>query len=413
MDLVIAPEVRKRRLLKRGAIIVAVLVLLGALAVTALERVRPSIRRSELQTARVARGSVEATLQGGGIVVPITEQVVSSPLEARVLRATRRAGDRVRTGDELLALDTASARLEAERLDDRLAQRRSETAQLRLRLDETIATVEAQLEQRALDAQILHYTAEQKEKLRTSGLIAEQDALAAAAAAKKSDIELRQLREALIRARRSREVQLAAAATDEEIAVRERDESKRQLDLAMLRAARDGVVTWILTEEGATVRRGDVVARIADLSAYRVAGTISDVHAPRLAAGMPAIVKIGELSLPGSIESVDPRIENGVAKFFVRLSEPAHAALRNNLRVDVSLVTGRGTSSLVVRRGALGRTSANEAFVVRGGDAVRVPVRFGVAGDDAIEITSGLREGDEVVISDMSDFEGIEKVRIE
>jgi HlyD family secretion protein len=44
---------------------------------------------------------------------------------------------------------------------------------------------------------------------------------------------------------------------------------------------------------------------------------------------------------------------------------------------------------------------------------VRVPVRFGVAGDDAIEITSGLREGDEVVISDMSDFEGIEKVRIE
>jgi HlyD family secretion protein len=319
----------------------------------------------------------------------------------------------VRTGDELLALDTASARLEAERLDDRLAQRRSETAQLRLRLDETIATVEAQLEQRALDAQILHYTAEQKEKLRTSGLIAEQDALAAAAAAKKSDIELRQLREALIRARRSREVQLAAAATDEEIAVRERDESKRQLDLAMLRAARDGVVTWILTEEGATVRRGDVVARIADLSAYRVAGTISDVHAPRLAAGMPAIVKIGELSLPGSIESVDPRIENGVAKFFVRLSEPAHAALRNNLRVDVSLVTGRGTSSLVVRRGALGRTSANEAFVIRGGDAVRVPVRFGVAGDDAIEITSGLREGDEVVISDMSDFEGIEKVRIE
>jgi HlyD family secretion protein len=413
MDLVIAPEVRKRRLLKRGAIIVAVLVLLGALAVTALERVRPSIRRSELQTARVTRGSVEATLQGGGIVVPITEQVVSSPLEARVLRATRRAGDRVRTGDELLALDTASARLEAERLDDRLAQRRSETAQLRLRLDETIATVEAQLEQRALDAQILHYTAEQKEKLRTSGLIAEQDALAAAAAAKKSDIELRQLREALIRARRSREVQLAAAATDEEIAVRERDESKRQLDLAMLRAARDGVVTWILTEEGSTVRRGDVVARIADLSAYRVAGTISDVHAPRLAAGMPAIVKIGELSLPGSIESVDPRIENGVAKFFVRLSEPAHAALRNNLRVDVSLVTGRGTSSLVVRRGALGRTSANEAFVIRGGDAVRVPDRVGVAGDDAIEITSGLREGDEVVISDMSDFEGIEKVRIE
>ena len=412
MDRDITQEVRKRRTVRRVVTVVVAIAAAAFCLAATVEWLRPSLKRRDVTTARVTRGSVEATLQASGAVVPLVEQVVSSPVEARVLRIGRRAGTPVKAGDELLSLDTAATRLEAERLGDRVAQKESENEQLRIRLDETVASLRAQIEQKKLDAEIVHYTATQKQKLREEGLTAEQEALAAQATAKKTDIELRQLHEALRRAELSRQAQLAAARNDITGVLRDREESRRQLDLAMLRADRNGILTWIVPEVGAMVRRGDVVARIADLSSYRVVASISDVHASRIGAGMRTHVKIDDESLGGTIESVDPRIENGVMRFYVTLDQPSHARLRNNLRVDVSIVTGTRNGALIVRRGTLGRTTTTHAFVVRGDTAVRVPVRFGLAGDDTIQIVEGLREGDEVVTSDMSDYEDVERVRL-
>jgi len=412
MDREIAPEVRKRQIVRRVVTAVIAIAAAGFSLEATVEWLRPSLDRRAVETARVERGGIEAVLEANGTVVPLAEQVVSSPVEARVLRVGHRAGDRVRAGDELLALDTSASRLEAARLDDTLAQKQSADMELRLRLEESVATLRAQIEQKKLDAQIVHYTAEQKTRLRSEGLIAEQDSLGATAMAKKTDIELRQLEEALARALRSRDLQLSASHADLSMAERERTESQRQLELAMLRADRDGILTSIVNEPGATVRRGDILARIADLSSYRVEGTISDVHASRIAAGMRAHVLLDGTAIDGTIESVDPRIVSGVVKFSVALDRPAHPRLRNNLRVDVSVVTGSRGGTLVVRRGALARSDNTHAFVVRGNAAVRVPVRFGLAGRDSIEILEGLREGDEVLISDVSEVEDVKEVRL-
>ena len=412
MDREIAPEVRQRRVTKRvGAVIVAAAALAFFFAAS-MRWLRPSVDRRDVRIAKVERGVVEASVQANGTIIPLVERVVSSPVEARVLRVGRRAGDRVKAGDELIALDTAASRLDAERLFERVAQKENETAQLRLRLEESLASLRAQIEAKKLDAEILHYNAEQKSTLRKEGLLAEQDARVAVTAAKKADIEVRQLQEALARTQRANAAQLAAAERDLSIARREEEESKRQLDLAMMRADRDGVLTWMVSEAGATVRRGDVLARIADLSAYRVVATISDIHAARLASGMRARVKLDNAVIAGTIESVDPRIENGVVRFYVTLDQPAHPGLRNNLRADVFVVTGRKTDALVIRRGTLGRVDPNHAFVVRGENVVRLPMRFGLAGDETIEILDGAAEGDEIVISDMTDYRDIQQVRL-
>jgi HlyD family secretion protein len=412
MDVEITQDVRRRRVTRRILVAVIAIAAAGFCLAATVQWLRPSIDRADVMTTKVTRGSVEATLQASGTVVPLIEQVVSSPVEARVLRIGRRAGTPVKAGDELLTLDTAATRLEAERLDERLSQKLSENERLLLTLDENVASLEAQLEQKKLDAEIFHHTATQKQKLHAEGLATDQDALAAQAQAKKSDIEIRQMEEAVRRAKRSRDVQLKAATTDLSFVRREAEESRRQLALAMLRADRDGVLTWVVPEVGAMVRRGEIVARIADLSTYRVVAQISDVHSSRIGAGMRANVKLEGAAIGGTIESVDPRIENGVMKFYVTLDQPSHARLRNNLRVDVSVVSGRRAETLIARRGALGRTNSTHAFVVRGDEAVRVPVRFGLAGDDTIEIADGLREGEEVVISDMSEYADVESVRL-
>jgi len=414
MDRDIAPEELRRRTVKRVAVVAIAIAAVAFTFAATVEWLRPSVQRRDLQIARVERGPVEATLQASGTVVPLVEQVVSSPVEARVLRIGRRAGDAVHKGDELLSLDTSASRLDADRLGEQVAQKESTGTSLRLQLDETLANLRAQIEQKKLDAEILHYTAEQKMRLREAGLIAAQDALAAAAAAKKSDIELRQLGEALERSERSRDVQLAASAKDLGMSRREWEESRRQLALAMMRADDDGVLTWIVPEVGATVRRGDVLARIADLSAYRVIATISDLHAAKLSRGMRAKVRLDDTTLiGGTIDSVDPRIENGVVRFFVTLDEPAHARLRNNLRTDVYVVTARRGDAQRVRRGALGQSDVEEVFVIRGERAVRTTVRYGLAGQDEIEVASGAGIGDQIVISNMSDYTGIKELKLD
>src|SRR5437773_273237 len=341
MDREIAPEVRRMRVIKRAATIVIAIAAAAFSVAATVEWLRPSVHRRDIQIARVERGSVDATLQASGTIMPATEQVVSSPVEARVLRIVRRAGDRVRAGDELVALDTSASRLDVERLNDRVKQKESEEAQTRLKLEESIAGLRAQIEQKKLDGEIFRYKFEQNEKLHREGLVAQTELLAAQTAAKKSEIEIAQLRDALARAERSRDAELSATALELRTLRNDRDESVRQLGLAMMRADRDGVVTSIVQDAGATIRRGDIVARIADLSSFRVVATISDMHAATLAPGQRVRVKIDDsTSIGGAIANIDPRIENGTVKFDVTLDQPSHRKLRSNVRVDVFVITG-------------------------------------------------------------------------
>jgi HlyD family secretion protein len=413
MDREIPISERRSRTTKRIAAVVIALAAISFSFAATVEWLRPSIRKNSIQTARVERGTVDATLQASGSIVPAGEQVVSSPVEARILRIIRRPGDRVRAGDELMALDTSQTRLEVDRLADQVAQKEGEVTRLQVKLEDTLATLRSDIEQKSLDADILKFKAEQNAKLHNEGLVAAQEDLAASTAAKKSQLEITHLREALVRAQRTGQSEVDAAVNALRTLRKEHDEAQRQLELAMMRADRDGVLTWVTPDAGSTIRKGDVVARIADLSSYRVDASISDLHAAQIATGMPVNVRIDDSTmLTGTITSIEPRVENGTIKFHAELADRSNARLRNDVRVDVFVVTGHHDDVLRVRRGSLGAGQVERVFVVRGASLVRTPVRWGLQGQDFIEPLDGLREGDEVVTSNMSDYEGVERLRL-
>ena len=413
MDREISAGVRRNTLMRRVAVVV---IAIGAAVFTiaaTVEWLRPSVERRDIQTVIVGRGDVEATIQASGIVMPAVERTISSPVEARVLRVHRRAGDAVSIGDELLTLDTSATRLDLERMDEKLAMKESEAARLRLQIEETVDSLRAELAQRRLDGEILQLKAEQTARLRAEGLASEQDARLDATAARKNAIQIQQIEQKIARAVRSGQAQLSAAALETNILQKERAESRRQLDLAMMRADRAGIITSIVQDEGATVGRGDVLARIADLSSFRVVATVSDLYVPRLSAGMPIRVRVDDRTVVrGTLASIDPRIDNGVATLHVALDADAHARLRNNLRVDVFVVTSRRPGVLQVRRGALAQAPSETVFVVRDGRLRTVAVRWGAMGEQNVEILDGLSAGDEVVISNMTDYEGLKELRL-
>jgi HlyD family secretion protein len=413
MDREIAQTVRTKRTARRVIVAVIAVAALIFCAAATVSWLRPSVRRNDVQIARVERGNIDATIQAAGTVVPEIETVISSPVEARALRIQHRAGDRLHAGDAILTLDTSATKLDLDKLNDAVAQKDSALSQARLKADEDVANASAALEQKQLDSDILKLKAEQNTRMHAEGLVSGQDELVAVTAKKKSDIEIAQLREALVRAHRTTQAQIAAAQLDLRTAQRERDQSARQLNLAMARTDQDGVLTWVLPEVGATVRKGDVLARVADLSAYRVVATIPDVHAAKLAAGMRAHVKVDDTTtIDGTISSIDPRIENGVAKFYIELDQRAFPRLRNNLRVDVFPVLGSRNNVLRLRRGALGQGEREDVFVVRGDTLVRTAVHWGLTGDELIQPIDGLREGDEVVITNMNDYQGLKELRL-
>ena len=413
MDREIDRNVRRRRLAARIGALALGLATAGVLLAWLPGWLSPTLRASRIRIAPVERGRVEATVEAAGIVEPAYDRVLSSPVETRVLRILKRTGEEVSPGDAILELDTSATRLERERLVERLARKENEQQQVRLERDRTLQDLEAKAATAELDLEMATYRVEQHRRLRAQGLISEEALREVEVGVRKAAIELEHAGNAAGGERRSAAVRLTGLALELSILQKEIDEAGRQLELATARADRAGVLTWVVKDEGSTVRAGEVIARIADLDSFRVQGSASDVHAPKLLIGQPARVVVDKLVLPGIVHNIDPTIEKGVVNFEIILDEADHPVLRNNLRVDVYVVIDAREDVLKVRKFPYATGgSRQDAFVVRGDQAYRAAVRIGLSGYEEFEILEGLQEGDQVIVSDMRDYLHMDEVKI-
>jgi HlyD family secretion protein len=413
MDRILDAAERRGKLARRFALglPVATLAVVGFVALPGW--LRPSVERARIRTARVDRGRVEATVEASGTVLPANERVLSSPVEARIVRILKRVGEAVKPGDPILQLDTSATRLDVERLQDRLAGKRNEQEQLRLALDQALAELRGRVERSRLDLEILEARLARNRKMSVDGLVSDEELKEADIEARKARIEVDGLVASEDAERRATAARLDGVALDLHILEKDLEGARHEADLATTRADEAGVVTWVSPDEGSTVHRGDSIARIARLDAFRVEATIADLHAAALVPGLLVRVTAGPKTLTGRLASVFPAIENGAVRFAVDLDEPSDPDLRQNLRVDVVVVTGAHEGVARLPRPAYGQNGRQaQLFVVDGGVARRREVAVGLAGRDAIEIVGGLAEGDEVIVSDMQERLTLAEVKI-
>jgi HlyD family secretion protein len=394
--------------------VAAALVVLAAILVWLPGWVRPTIARAAVRTATVTAGPIEEVISASGTIVPEVERALSSPLDARVLRILKRPGDRVRLGDPLVELDTSESALAVDKLEKDLAVKDNEQAQTRLTLEKSLVEVEGQIDTKKLDLATYRAQLENDRQLLKEGLTSRDKLRLSELAEAKAVIELRQLEGQRDNVRRANSTQIDGLRIQRGALVRETTQARRQLELATTRADRDGVVTWSLTEEGIAVHKGDVIARIADLRTFRVDATVSDIHLKTLAPAMPVIVRISDAdTLSGHVMAVYPKIDNGVITFTAGLDDKSSALLRPNLRVDVLVVTARKARTLRLKKGPFSEGDGyRQAFVIRGGRAIRTPIGLGLASFDQFEVVSGLVEGDEVIISDMREYLHLQTVNV-
>jgi len=413
MDRPIESAVRRRLLARRIAVPLACVALAAIAFVWLFERIRPSVRRTEIRTATVERGPVEATISASGNVVPAYEHVITSPIDSRVTAILLSPGARVGPGQPIVQLDVGETQAALEKLDDLIALKENEREQALLDNARQKAALLTQREIKALELQSRAYEAARCRKHFDEGLFSQDEVRKAETDEEKARIELRQIDESLENLAGALERSLQGLGLEIAMHRRDRAETVRRLGLATAAADRTGVLTWVVPSEGMAVRRGDELARVADLSAFRVEATVSDVHASSLLPGLPVIVESGDHRLAGSIAAVHPRVENGVVTFEIELDESTHPALRHNLRVDVYVVTARAPDTLRVKRGPFMTPEGTHAvFVVQGDSALRREVEFGLVNFDFYQVLGGLAEGDEVIVSDMSRFTNAREVRL-
>ncbi|HSE98946.1 MAG TPA: HlyD family efflux transporter periplasmic adaptor subunit, partial [Blastocatellia bacterium] len=371
------------------------------------------LSRARIRTARVDAGPIEATISASGTVVPEFEQVLSSPISARVLKILKRPGAVVSKGDPIIELDMSESVLALEKMSQQIELKRNQQAKARLDLQNTLITLKSQWEIKNLEYKSTAAVVARNRQLHKQGLLSEDTLRQTELLEEKARFELKQLEDSKQNAEQSTKTQLDGLALEMKTLEKELAESRRQLELATTKSDRDGVLTWVVTEEGATVQKGDVLARIADLNSFRVRATTSDVHAGRVAQGLAASVKINDEYLDGTISSIEPTIKDGVITFLVGLADKSSQMLRSNLRVDVLIVTERKDRALRIKKGPfVNSDGAHDVFIVRGDTAFRTPARIGISSFDNFEVLDGLLEGDEVIISEMSEYMHLKEVKI-
>jgi HlyD family secretion protein len=413
VDRPIETSVRRRAQLRRWLPVTAVLVVLASALAWGTDLLRPSVRRDRVRTARVESGPLEASLTASGTVVPAVEHVISSPIDARVLAVLRRVGDTLKAGDPIVRLDTSDSELEAEKLRQSIALKGNEQARMRLTLESQLIELDGQIKSKDLELQALKAALASNQSLAKDGLVSQDVLREAELKAAQAAVDLARLKQSRVNAESTNRAQLDGLSLEMQSLRAEDAQQRRLLDLTTTKSDRDGVLTFVQEDEGALVRKGDVVARVADLSVFRVEATTSDVNASRIRVGQPVRVRLDELVTDGRVSVVEPQMQNGALRFQVALDDPDAAWLRSNLRVDVQVVTDRKAQVLRVARGPFAQGGgAQQVFVLRNGRAFRTPVRLGVSNFDWFEVVDGLSAGDEIIASDMREYEYAPELRI-
>jgi HlyD family secretion protein len=395
-----AAEIRsvRRRRIAVGAAILGV----AAVGYWALGSwVRPTVDRRDLRLAQAETGAIDSTLEAAGTVVPLEERLVTSPADATVLRVLHRAGDKVAPGEPILALDVSGLDVERNTLAQRLALKGNERRRAELASQHKLDGLEADLRRQRLSLAFLGAKRDQTEELGKDGLASREALMAARLEVDLAKETLDSIEAQARNARAAVAAELDGIALELAILKRELAEVDRKLAFAKATSSTGGTLTFTLTEPGTRVHAGDVLARISDLSSFRVKATVSDTHASRIEAGMPAKVRVDGQTIGGRVSTVLPAVENGTVSFLVDPDDPSHPGLRASRRVDVEVVVDRREKTIIVRRGpGITGTGAQRLFVVKGDRAERRAVTVGLMNLDWCELVSGVAPGDELILSD-------------
>lgn len=414
MDREISKEQRnrkKRRMwMKWGGTVVV-----GIVAVIALmQLMQESLHERDIVFSVVDEGSIDVSVSASGKVVPAFEEIINSPINSRILEVYKKGGDSVEIGTPILRLDLLSAETDYKKQLDEVQMNELKLEQLRIQNRSKLSEMEMQLKVSRMELNRKAVELRNEQYLDSLGAGTTDKVRQVELDYNVSKLKLEEDEQKFINEQATADADLKVKELELNIARKTLAETKRTLDDARIKAPRKAILTYVNTEIGVQVAQGEKVAIVSDLSHFKIEGEIADTYGDRIAAGSRAVVKVGKEELAGTVTDVTPLSKNGVMSFSVRLEQDNHKRLRSGLKTDVYVLTAVKDSVMRIANGSYYVGPGEyELFVRSGNELLKRKVQLGDSNYELVEVVGGLKPGDQVVVSDMSNYKNKRKMKLE
>ena len=401
---------RRKRWLGYG---MAGLLLIGAITwIPSLMQSR--VNEKDLLFSVVDRGTLEVSVSASGKIVPAVEEIITSPVSARIVEVYRRSGDSVEAGTPLLKLDLQSTETEYHKQLDEERMKQLQLDQLRMNNETYLGDLAMKVKVQAMKVGRMEADLRNERYLDSLGSGTTDRVRQAELAYNTGCLELEQLRQQYANEQKVKEADLKVKQLELDIFRKSLSETRRTLEDAQLRSPRKAILTSINTQVGSQVAPGSQVAVVSDLSHFRVDGEAAESYSDRIAAGARAMVLVGHERLEGMVSSVTPLSRDGIMSFTVQLDDSSNRRLRSGLKVDIYVINAVREEALRISNGSFYVGAGEyELFVKEGsGRLVKRKVRLGACSYDQVEVLDGLKEGDCVVVSDMSMYQSRTQIKL-
>ena len=411
---------RKSKLKKRlrmTLVIAAVLAALGGLAfgLSRLKPAAPTLDRSTAVIDTVKRGQMRREVRGIGTLVPQLVRFVPAPSEGRVEKIPVQPG--VVVGDDTVIVELSNPKVEQEAMDAGFQVKAAEADKesLRTRLESDSMT------QQSIIAGINSEYSQAKLQLDTDEVLGKQglvpdlllkiSRMHVLALGNRLKVEEQRLAvnaksvKAQINAQESRISQLRALATLK----------RSQASSLQVRAGTSGVLQEVSVQVGQQLTPGTNIARVADPASLKAELKIAETQIKDVKLGQPVTVDTRNGVIQGEVMRIDPAAREGTFVVDVALTGPLPGSARPDLSVDGTIELERLDNVLYVGRPAFGQGESTVKLFrlsTDGQEAVHTQVTLGRNSVNTIEIVSGLKEGDQVILSDTSSLDSYDRIRV-
>jgi HlyD family secretion protein len=406
--------VKSRRRWYIGAAAITALALV-TLALARLGPAAPTVERATVWTDTVRRGDMVRQVRGPGTLVAEDIRWISAVTQGRVESKLAQPGTQVKTGDVLVTLSNPDVERQALEAQRQLTAAEGDLTTLRTNLQNQLLTQQSTVAQ----VQALFNDAERQavsaEGLAKQNMVSAQELARARDNAADLRTRLDVERRRLEFMRQSMRQQVAAQESQVAMLKRLAEFNRTQIASMQVRSVSDGVLQELPVQLGQWVNSGSTLAIVVQPDRLKAVLRIPETQAKDIVVGLRASIDTRNGIIPGRVIRMDPAAQNGTVAVDVALEGALPRGARPDLSVDGTVDIERLRDVLYVGRPAYGQAESSVGLfklLPNGREAMRVNVQLGRSSASTIQVVQGLQRGDIVILSDMSQYETSDRVKL-
>jgi HlyD family secretion protein len=413
------PDIKAKKNRRRMVTIAVAIVVLAAVtfAVMRLKPAAPTVERSVVWTDTVKRGNLIRQVRGNGTLVPREDAIRQIPAQtdATVTRILVLPGTNVKAETILVELNDPLLTQQAMDASLGLKEAEADLKNTAVQLQSTLSTQRATAATTNADYQTAKRQASTDEALYKLGVVSGITAQASSSKADGLTTQNQMQQNVVSINEKALETQMSVQQAKVDQARAMYQLKQQQLDALRVKAGISGVLTDLPLAVGQHVTPGTMLAKVVVKNQLKAALNIPETQARDIQTGQPAAVDTHNGIIDGTVQRIDPGVHNGTVTVDVALNGFVEGE-RPDLSVDGQIDLQRLSNVLYVGRPAFGNEDSTISLFKLSPDgktATRVPVKVGRASVNAIQVLSGLNEGDTVILSDMSRWDQVDRIRLE